>query len=62
MDTKFEDSGSNRRSEICDGKFMGEKKKTNIGNNKNEDADRFLHNTKKSMFVPNFKIRDAVVA
>ena len=44
--TKFEDSGSHRRSEICNRKFAWENKKlTNKGNDKQQHADSLLHNT-----------------
>ena len=44
--TKFEDSGSNRSQDFSDGNFYWrEKKWTNKGNDKQEDADSLLHNT-----------------
>ena len=45
MYTKFEDSGSNNRWEICDGFFRRKKEKwMNKGNDKQENADSVLHN------------------
>ena len=44
--TKFEDSGSHRSRDFFDGNFYSrERKWTNKGNDKQEDADSLLHNT-----------------
>ena len=44
--TKFEDFGSHRSREICDRNFYWrERKRTNNGNDKQEEADSLLHNT-----------------
>ena len=44
--TKFEDFDSYRSREICDRKFYWrERKWTNNGNDKQEEADSLLHNT-----------------
>ena len=44
--TKFEDSGCNRSGEYVTKSVIGEKEKwTNKGNDKQQHADSFLHNT-----------------
>ena len=44
--TKFQDSGSHRSQDICDRKFDWKEKWTNKGNDKQEEADSLLHNTR----------------
>ena len=59
--TKFEDSGSPRSRDFCDGNvYWRERKWTNKWNDKQEEADSFLHNAYPT-FVPSFKILSAVV-
>ena len=44
--TNFEDSGSHRGQDFCDRNFYWrERKKTNKGNDKQQEADSLSHNT-----------------
>ena len=49
MYTKFEDSGSHRRQDFYDGNFYWREREilTNKGNDKQEEADSLLHNTRR---------------